>query len=207
MPFSLRETLDWLYEEGTEAAFGPKQVEPLWLQDPNTPVPRNTYRRILFLLVDPSGMVLNSLKAHFEKKMSAAAAEGGFRLLKIQPAKIYDYSTWPELKEVDHQMYSAYVASDTFTRTLGEFTALMWGAPAIMGLQDVSLAERATLDALWVARGEGGEVIGDIDEIKTPTLKHKVDVWPLVGVVVAAAAVGLGIWGMTTKFEKGHRYA
>lgn len=207
MPFSFRETLDWLYESGTEAAFGPKQVEPLWLTDPKTQVPINTYRRALVLLTDPSGMVLSRYKGQLQDKMPELAAEGGFRLLKVQPITLTDYSSWPELKEVDHQLFSAYIASDVFPKTLGEFSALMWGAPIIMGLADATLSERATLDALWVARGEGKGLVGDLDDLKTPTIKHRVDVWPLVGLGVAAVAVGLGIWAMTSKFEKGHRYA
>lgn len=207
MPFSLRDTLDFLYQEGTEAAFGPKQTQPQWITNQKATIPRNTYRRALILLVDPSGMIFQRYRGYLEKHMPKMAAEGGFRLLKLQPISLNDYSTWPELKEVDHQLYSAYIASDTFSRTLGEFTALMYGAPIIMSTEDVSLSERATLDALWIARGEGEGIVEDIENIKTPTLKHKVDVWPLVGLGVAATALGLGIWAMTTKFERGHRYA
>lgn len=204
MPFSLRESLDWLYEEGTRFAFGPKDTEPLWLTDPRTPIPRNTYRRAVILLTDPSGMIFQRFRGQIEEHMLKTAAEGGYRLLKMQPIQIPDYSGWPELREVDHQLYTAYIASDIATRTLGEFSALMFGAPIIMGLEDVSLSERATLDALWIARGEAEDIV---ENIETPTIKHKLDVWPLVGVGVLAAALGLGLWAMTTEFKRGHRYA
>lgn len=205
MPFStLRDTLDWLYQEGTEAAFGPKDKQPDWILEPSAVIPRNTYRRALFLLTDPSGFIFERYRGRLEKEIPKMAAQGGFRLLKMQPVTIRDYSAMPDLKGIDHQMYSAYIASDYSPRTLGEFSAVLFGAPIIMSAEDATLSERATLDALWVAQDEAGKIVQDIDK---PTIKHKLDVWPLFGLGIAVTAVVAGLWALSTNVGKENKYA
>lgn len=207
MPFSLRETLDWLYEEGTEAAFGPKERKQGWVSGAQIKVPRNTYRRVMFVIADPMETIFSRWSpGEFQKKLPKAAAKAGFRLLKVIPVDLPKAATPFGLRGVKHQVFSAYAASDTFVQPLVRLSEALFWAPIIMGLEDVSLSEKATLDALWVAQGEAERTVAELDDIKKPTFKHQVDVWPLFGLGIATTAVIAGVWALTS-LVKEKRYA
>ena len=196
MPFNLRSTLDWLYEEGTEKAFGPK-VAPVWLEKGK--VPRNSYRRVLFIMGDVmgTGILAPEKRMDLMKGMEATASEAGFRLLRIQPRSI----EVPTLEGVPHQVFTAYAASDLVPLDLSELSKALFGAPVIMSSEDVSISERTTLDAVWASQGAGSGLIdSSLNQLKDikPTLRHKVDVWPLIGLGVAGLAVGLGVWSIVS---------
>jgi hypothetical protein len=102
----------------------------------------------------------------------------------------------PGLEGVPTFLCSGYAASDALLGgTVSELGQALGGAVIVMSDQDVSLSERATLDARWVATGAGSEVFDDLTQT---TIKHKIDVWPIIGGTVLVSAIVAGLWTLTS---------
>lgn len=192
MPFDMRAALDWLYEEGTNQVFGPKEAAIRWLYG-DVNVPRNTYRKVLFVIGDVPGLELTAPenRTTIMEGLSKRAAEGGFRLLRLIPTNL----VVPQFEGANHVVFSAYAASDFTPLPLKLLSDSLFGAPIIMSSEDVGISERASLDAVWAAHGAGKDFIGDVDDIK-PTITHKVNVWPLIGAGILLTAGIAGVWAL-----------
>ena len=198
MPFELRQTIDWLYQTGADKVLGPKAREHGWLYG-DAPVPRGTYRSVLILLADPAGLgLLDGDLSQLPRGLERQARQAGFRLLQVIPQ--IRQPEVPGLEGVPTFLFSGYAASDALLGgTVSELGQALGGAVIVMSDQDVSLSERATLDARWVAAGAGEEFTADLEQT---TIKHKIDVWPLVGGAVVLSAVVAGIWALTSGRNK-----
>ena len=106
----------------------------------------DTYHRAVILVSGDWGPeTLAALPATFELRARAK----GFRLLKMtqmgSPMTVEGYT---------FRTYSAYAASDVWEKPISDLSAALYGAPVVVDKVPVSLAEKATLDALWITKGE-----------------------------------------------------
>ena len=161
--------------------------EPRYWQWGTTAVPREQYRKCVFLVVgDYSPAVLKAMPKSFE----GMAKNAGFRLLKVQSitsAPIELGAGWKG------HLFTGYAASDTVEQPVESLTKALQGAPLVIDSKPVGLVEKSALDALWVAGGA----------ITKPKVKHDVvvDVWPIVGGAAAILVVATLLWATVRKVK------
>lgn len=206
MALNLDKATTWLARAGAGHLIEPKVPERQWLYG-DEKLPRGTYRQVVIIMADRdnSGALdgdLSQLPAQLEER----ARKAGFRLVQVTP--LTKFPLVPGLEGVQSAFFSGYAASNSeawidwalsgTVRTLGK---AIKSAAIVMSAQDVSPAEKTSLDTRWALASADAETRHEDTPIKTK-LTRNLDVWPFLGGLALFGAVIVGIWALPNGDDK-----